>query len=185
MARASRPGRRSRRAERRRQDIALVARFAGVGVVGGVLAGIAADQSDVAGPPWLVGVAVLAGTLLLAAGGLAARDYRPPPGRPFGSLRRTRTDRETGGLRRVERMLDAGLAETDRFNLRVRPWLVDLAEQRLRHRAAVDLQHDPDTARSLLGGSLWQLTQQPVTTPPTRAELMDWIARLEALSVPA
>jgi hypothetical protein len=181
MRRASRAARRPARAERRRQDIALVARFVGVGIVGGVLAAVAADQSAVAAPPWLIGVAVLAGALLLAAGGLAVRGYEAPPGRPFGLLRRSRTDRETGGLRRVERLIETGLAETDRFNLRVRPWLVELADQRLRHRADVDLQHDPDTARTLLGGSLWQLTQQPATTAPSRAQLADWISRLEQL----
>lgn len=181
MPRASRAARRSGRAERRRQDFALVARFVGIGVIGGVLAAVAADQSEISAPPWLIGVAVLAAALLVAAGGLAVRGYQPPPGRPFGFLRRSRTDRETGGLRRVERMIDTGFADLDRFNLRVRPWLLELADQRLRHRAAVDLQHDPDTARTLLGGSLWQLTQQPVTTAPTRAQLADWIARLEAL----
>ena len=159
----------------------MLVRFGSAALVAAFVGGIAAQQSGLATPPWVVAAACFAGVLLLALGALAIRGYRPPPGRPIALVPRAPSDRESGGLRRVERVVEAGLREVDRFNLRVRPWLVELAEQRLRHRAGIDLQHDPDTAHDLLGGPLWQLTRQPLTTAPTRAELADWIARLEAL----
>jgi hypothetical protein len=168
-------------AQRRRQDLGLLARFGASGLVLALVGGIATRQSGLVTPPWVVAVACFTGVLLLALGALAVRGYEPPPGRPVALVPRPPTDREAGGLRRVERIVDTGLREVDRFNLRVRPWLIELAESRLRHRGDTDLHHDPDKAHDLLGGSLWQLTQQPLTTAPTRAELAEWIARLEAL----
>lgn len=159
----------------------LLLRFGGAAVVAGLVGGIATQQSALATPPWVVGSAAFAGVLLIGLGALAVRDYEPPPGRPYALVPRAPSDRESGGLRRVERVVDTGLRDVDRFNLRIRPWLVTLAEQRLRHRADLDLHDDPDKARDILGGSLWQLTQQPLTTAPSRTELADWIARLEAL----
>ena len=159
----------------------MLARFGGAGLAAALVGGVATQKSDLGTPPWLVALACFVAVLLLGLGALAIRGFQPPPGRPIALIPRPPTDRESGGLRRVERIIDAGLRDFDRFNLRTRPWLVALAEQRLRHRADIDLDHDPDQARELLGGSLWQLTQQPLTTAPTRAELADWIARLEAL----
>jgi hypothetical protein len=168
--------------DRRRDDLSVLIRFGAAAAAAEVIGTlVAANDTGVDAPPWLVGVACAVGVLIVGAGVLASHGYRAPPGRLHRSFHRTRTDRESGGLRRVERLIDNGFRDTDRFNLRVRPWLLELAEQRLRHRSAVDLQHDPDTARTLLGESLWQLTQQPAATAPTRPELADWIARLEAL----
>ncbi len=168
-------------AQRRRLDLATMARFAGVGLVAAFIGGIATQKSGLTTPPWLIALACFAAMLLLGLGAVAVRGFRPPPGRPIALVPRAPTDRESGGLRRVERVIDAGLRDVDRFNLRIRPWLIDLADQRLRHRAGIDPHHDPDTAHDLLGGPLWQLTQQPLTTTPTRTELVEWIARLEAL----
>lgn len=168
-------------AQRRRRDLGTLARFVAVGLVAALIGGIATQKSGLATPPWLVALAGFAAMLLLGLGALAIRGFQPPPGRLIALVPRAPTDRESGGLRRVERVVDAGLRDVDRFNLRIRPWLIDLADQRLRHRAGIDPHHDPDTAHDLLGGPLWQLTQQPLTTAPTRTELAEWIARLEAL----
>jgi hypothetical protein len=164
-----------------RPELRLFARFVLTGVAAGIAAGIGVEQAGWATPGWLVGVGCLVAALLLGTLVLLAADFEPPPGPLVTRLRRTPTDRESGGLRRVERIVDDGLRDVDRFNSRVRPWLVRLAEQRLRHHSAIDLHHDPDSARDLLGGSLWQLMQQPLTTAPTQQELARWVARIEAL----
>ena len=65
----------------------------------------------------------------------ALGSYDPPAGAPLGTAPRTPTDRESGGLLRVERAIENGMLDVDRFNARVRPWLVELAEARLVHRA--------------------------------------------------
>ncbi len=175
-------GERGRLSDRRRDDLGVLIRFGAAAVAAGVIGTVAAaNDTGVDAPTWLIGVVCAVGVLMVGAGVLASRGYRSPPSRLYRSFHRTRTDRESGGLRRVERLIDNGFRDTDRFNLRVRPWLLEIAEQRLRHRSAVDLHNDPDTARTLLGDSLWQLTQQPATTAPTRPELADWISRLEAL----
>ena len=164
----------------RRERIATLSRYAVGGLAAGGLGGVAAYQAG-APAPWVVGVACLIGVLLTGVLIAALAGFHPPAGAPVGAARRKPTDRESGGLRRVERTIDVGLRDVDRFNLRVRPWLVHLAEQRLLHRAGVDLTREPDSARDLLGGTLWQLTQQPRTTAPTQREVGEWIARLEAL----
>lgn len=166
--------------ERERAEPALVGRFVAVGVVVGTVAGLGAAQAGWAAPE-LVGVGCLVGALLLAALVVLGSGYRPPPGPLPAEAPRAPTDRESGGLRRVERTLEDGLREVDRFNSRVRPWLVRLAEQRLRHHGAVDPHRDPETTRDLVGGTLWQLMQQPLTTVPTRQQLAEWVARIEAL----
>ena len=153
-----------RPAERDRpSDLRLIARYAGIGVGVGIAA------------------AGVIGGLLVGLGAIVAARFEVPPGALPPPARRTRTDRESGGLQRVERTIERGYVEVERFNLRMRPWLVELAEHRLRHHAAVDPHREPDRARELLGGTLWQLTQQPLTTAPTRQQLADWVARIEAL----
>jgi hypothetical protein len=164
----------------RRTRIAAVSRFTLGGLAAGAIGGVTAYEAG-APAPWIVGVACLIGVLLVGVLLAALADYHPPAGAPVGDFPRKPTDRESGGLRRVERTIETGLRDVDRFNLRVRPWLVHLAEQRLVHRAGIDLTREPDAARDLLGADLWQLTQQPRTTAPTQREVGEWIARLEAL----
>jgi hypothetical protein len=155
-------------------DLVLFARYAGLGVAASVAGTVVAYQLGTATPPWIIGTVCLAGGLLLGGGAVVASAYRPQPAHLRAPSIRSRTDREAGGLQRVERTLERGFAEVERFNLRVRPWLVDLAGQRLRR-------HDPTGHRELLGGSLCQLIEKPLTVPPTRKQLAEWIARIEAL----
>ena len=162
-------------------DLLLIARYTGVGIVVGIAAAVIAAQSGSATPPWLLAAACVIGGLLVGMGAIVAARFRAPPGARPPPARRMRTDRESGGLQRVERTIERGYAEVERFNLRMRPWLVELAEHRLRHHAAIDPHREPDRARELLGGTLWQLTQQPLTVAPTRHQLAEWVARIEAL----
>jgi hypothetical protein len=167
-------------ASRRREALVLV-RYAAAGVVAAVIGFIAARQADTVTPAWVVAGACLIAGLLVGVGAIVWSTYSPPPGSLPTHARRRRTDRESGGLHRVERTIERGLREVEPFNSRVRPWLIRLAEQRLRHHLSVDLDRDPESARELLGGSLWQLMQQPLTTVPTQQQLAEWVARIEAL----
>jgi hypothetical protein len=162
-------------------DLVLVVRYAAIGVGVAVVAAIIAADSGSATPAWLIATVCVVGGLIVGLGATVVARFATPPGRLPPPSRRTRTDRESGGLQRVERTIDRGVVEVDRFNLNLRPWLIDLAEHRLRHHAAIDPQHEPDRARDLLGGSLWQLTQQPMTAAPSRQQLAEWVARIEAL----
>ena len=148
-------------AQRRRRDLGTMARFVAVGCVAALIGGIATQKSGLATPPWLVALAAFRRDAD-ARPRRARRRAVPAAARPADRAGAPApTDRESGGLRRVERVDRRGLRDVDRFNLRMRPWLIDLADQRLRHRAGIDPHHDPDTAHDLLGGPLWQLTQQP------------------------
>jgi hypothetical protein len=130
-------------------------------------------------PSWLVVTLCVTAALLAAGGNLIWSAYEAPPGSLAAAPARRRTDRESGGLQRVERLLENGLTDLDRFNLRLRPWLLQLAGQRLLRHAHVRL--DDEAARPLLGDSLWELTQGPRTTVPSRQQLRDWVTRIEAL----
>ncbi len=172
------------RADRaRRVRILTAARYAGIGLAAGALGALIAYESGQP-VPWLVGTACLIAVLLIGTLVTALGSYNPPAGAPFGTASRTQTDRESGGLLRVERAIKNGMLDVDRFNARVRPWLVELAEARLVHRGGVDPSREPDAARGLLGPSLWQLIQAPRTVAPTQREFGEWIARLEELEGP-
>jgi hypothetical protein len=159
-----------------RDELIAFARCAAAGLVAAVVGAVIAYQTGTATPPWLIGAVCLAGGLLLGGAAVVSSAYHPPPGSLLPPSVRTRTDRESGGLQRVERMLERGVDEVDRFNSHLRPWLVQLAEQRLRHHPSGD-----HLSRERLGDSLWQLTQQPLTTAPTRKQLAEWISRIESL----
>lgn len=167
-----------------RHELRSVAWFALAGAAAGVLVwGSLAQDNSVR--PWLViTLAVASAVLVGIVWQLWRLQYASPEHAPLehaSAVARTRTDRERGGVQRVERTIEVALADADRFNGRVRPWLIELAEHRLRRRYAVDLRSDPDRARELLGDSLWQMTATPRKTPPSRQELTAWVARIEAL----
>lgn len=169
----------------RRQELRILLRFAGFGIVVAGLGYLAATQADTHPAPILVAAACFTAALLVAGGLVVAAGFEPPPGSLRSpSLRRRRTDRESGGLQRVARTVERSTVEVDRFNDRLRPWLVRLAAQRLRRRGAdLDalLESDPDSVRNLLGDSLCTLIRHPLTTAPTQQQLTDWVSRIEAL----
>lgn len=81
----------------------------------------------------------------------------------------------------LEGRLSWGAADADRFRDRVRPLLVELADDRLRTRRGVDPDTDPEHAREILGEPLWQLRTAPPARSPSRAELTALVAALERI----
>lgn len=85
-------------------------------------------------------------------------------------------------LTSLEHRLSWGSVDADRFRERVRPVLVDLAQERLRSRHGVDPATQPDQARRILGESLWQLmTGPPPGRSPSRPELSRLVDELERI----
>ncbi len=159
-----------------------LARFGGAGLVAGVAAwAVIAHSGTSSVRPWLVVSLCVVGALVVGTLATLWRVYQPPSAPAKAAEPRMRTDRETGGLQRVERAIDNGLTDVNRFNDRVRPWLVRLAEHRLRRNHSIDPRFHPEAARTLLGDSLWQIMRAPMTTPPTRQQLAEWLTRIEAL----
>jgi hypothetical protein len=165
-----------------RREVAELARYAAAGVIAGVVAWAAFSHSGTGSVrPWLVVTVCVTGALVIGTLATLWRIYQPPSAPARTPAPRMRTDRESGGLQRVERAIEGGLSDVQRFNERVRPWLVRLAEHRLRRKHAIDPRVHPDAARTLLGDSLWQIMRAPMTTPPTRQQLAEWVSRIEAL----
>jgi hypothetical protein len=84
-------------------------------------------------------------------------------------------------LSSLESRLSWGATDPDRFRSRVRPELVALAADLLRTRRGVDLNAEPDLARSILGEPLWQLITRTPTRSPSRAELSRLVDALERI----
>lgn len=130
-------------------------------------------------PAYLVGVAVAAlavvGLLRLArapaATAVASVDDRDRPDRPG-----------VAELVTLEHRLAWGSVDTERFESRVRPLLVQVAAERLRLRHGIDHTRQPDRARSIVGDDLWTLMVGPVAggTPSQREmrRIMDRIERI-------
>jgi hypothetical protein len=82
----------------------------------------------------------------------------------------------------LEHRLSWGSVDPERFELRVRPQLVRLAEERLRQRHGVDRWRQPGRARGIVGEPLWLLmTGPPTARPPTPGQLADLVAQLERI----
>ena len=81
----------------------------------------------------------------------------------------------------LESRLSWGAVDADRFRERVRPLLVELADDRLRTRRGVDPDTDPEHAREILGEPLWQLRTAPPARSPSRAELTALVTALERI----
>ena len=86
-----------------------------------------------------------------------------------------------GELTSLEHRLSWGSVDADRFAERVRPLLVELAQERLRSRHGVDPATRPEQARRIVGESLWQLMTAPPARRPSRAELGRLVDDLERI----
>jgi len=84
-------------------------------------------------------------------------------------------------LTSLESRLSWGATDPDRFRSRVRPELVTLAADLLRTRRGIDLDTEPDLARSILGEPLWQLITRTPTRSPNWAELARLVDALERI----
>jgi hypothetical protein len=90
-------------------------------------------------------------------------------------------------LDRIDRLVVLGAANEFDLHYRLRPLLRQLAGDRLYGHYGVELDRDPERARQLLGGELWQLVSEERQLgrrtgpglPP--AELAAHVERLEAL----
>jgi hypothetical protein len=89
------------------------------------------------------------------------------------------------GVVRAVRRWEARFGWTERDHVRfgsaVLPRLVELVEERLRHRHGVSLYADPDRAHRLLGEQLWSFLNAPVRRSPTPQELATIIAEMEKI----
>jgi hypothetical protein len=82
----------------------------------------------------------------------------------------------------LEHRLSWGSVDPERFELRVRPQLVRLAEERLRQRHGVDRWRQPERARGIVGEPLWLLMTGPTTErPPTPSQLSELVTQLERI----
>jgi hypothetical protein len=86
------------------------------------------------------------------------------------------------GLSGIEHGLSWGSVDLDRYEARVRPQFVRLAEDRLRRHHGVDLAGQPAAARRIVGEPLWQLmTGAPSLRPPTMAQLASLLAEIDRI----
>jgi hypothetical protein len=89
-----------------------------------------------------------------------------------------------GVVRAVQRW-EARFTWTERDHARwasaVRPRLVDLVDERLRHRHGLTLRRDPARARAVIGDELWTFLHAPVRRGPSPRDMATIIAEIEKI----
>jgi hypothetical protein len=93
---------------------------------------------------------------------------------------------EEGGfasLSTLEYRLSWSSVDRGRYEERLRPQLVRLAEERVRQRHGVDPATQPDLARRILGEPLWLLMTAPPTSgpPPSPSRLAELLSQIERI----
>ena len=106
--------------------------------------------------------AIVVGALVLAA--LVPRVPTRPRSRPA-----RRSAPRPATLERVERVVDAGHQTAGDVHIRVRPLLREIAAPLLR-RQGVDLDSEPQRARTLLGDELWEIVCRDRPRPRERRD---------------
>ncbi|MBE7187501.1 hypothetical protein [Jatrophihabitans endophyticus] len=153
----------------------------GVGLVAGVASGVLAHLAGRSIRPWLACVLTVCAAVLLMAlyqswhevfGSEPAPPSRPEPPRM--------TDRKRGGLDVTVRMIERATSDPQRFEI-LRARLARVTTERVHSAHGVDLRAEPGRARELVGDGLADLVSGARQRPPGRAELEDWMTRLEAL----
>lgn len=87
-------------------------------------------------------------------------------------------------LRQLERRLDSATGDQAKFEWSLRPMLVQLATERLRHKHGITVEREPAKARAVMGEQLWQIMTTSPDTPsqpvsPARVrELVQAIGRI-------
>ena len=171
------PQRRGRRPPRR-----LIRETALVALVGAGLGGAGWASVDVASYRIPLAFCLAVGLALAASWRLVgALRPEPEPSAPG----QEDVEPESGGfpeLYLLEHRLSWGSVDPERFELRVRPQLVQLTEERLRQRHGIDPWRQPDRARGIVGEPLWLLmTGPPTLRAPTPSQLADLVTQLERI----
>lgn len=157
---------------------------AGVAVLGaaiGLLGWLVLSALGLQGrPAYCAGVGI-AGAAVIAAVRAIGRDDAPAP-----ATARIPADDEGGAyadLFFIEYRLSWGAGDPGRFDDRVRPTLVRLADERLRQRRGIDRARDPERARQIVGERLWTLMTPAARTTrrPRAPEVAEFIAAIEAI----
>lgn len=156
-----------------RREVALVACLGGgLGWLAFGVFSLASYQARL-GFCLVVGMAAVASWRLLAAAAPPVDPANPAPAEPEpagGSF-----ENITG----LEHELSWSSVDAERFDQRVRPRLVRLAEDRLRRQHGIEPAAQPEAARRIVGESLWQLmTAGPSPRPPTPAQLSRLLAEI-------
>lgn len=84
----------------------------------------------------------------------------------------------------LEYRLSWGSVDRPRYEQRVRPLLVRLAEERLRTRHGIDAGAAPESARGIVGEQLWQLMTgpaQPDSPPPGARQVATLVEAIERI----
>jgi len=158
-----------------REAVLVVLGGAGLGAAAWALFGLASYRAR---PDLCVAVGLtLAATWRLV--GTTRPDLEPPAPGPADPAPEPGSFPE---LYLLEHRLSWGSVDPERFELRVRPQLVQLAEERLRQRHGVDRWREPDRARGIVGEPLWLLmTGPPTVRPPSPSQVADLVAHLERI----
>lgn len=121
-----------------------------------------------------IAILVVAVRLTLAPGEPLARSAEPAASGP----------QPYADLYFLEYRLSWGSVERSRFEQRVRPLLIRVADERLRQRHGIDYHADPGPARTIVGEELWHLmTRDPITTgkAPSHREVTALVSAVERI----
>lgn len=159
----------------RREAVLVVVVGSALGAAAWLLALLASYRAAVA-LCLVLGLAVVGSWRLAVAVG-------PPPEPPDPGA--ADAEPEEGGfasLSTLEYRLSWSSVDRSRYEERLRPQLVRLAEERLRQRHGVDPAAQPDLARRILGEPLWLLmTAPPTGGPPSPRRLAELLTDLERI----
>lgn len=153
----------------------------GVGLALGAVVSVVAHVTGHSVRPWLTcALTVTAVLLVVALYESAHRVFGAEPAVRPAPQPEVLTDRKRGGLDATVRMVERGMSDQDRFaTLRTR--IVRLTDDRLQQTHGVDVHFEPERARALLGDGLVDLVEGTPRRLPRRADLEEWLTRLEQL----
>jgi len=117
----------------------------------------------------------------VGAGLIPATLFRAPSRARSSNADYVSDDGIRDGIKHWEMRFDWTGADAARFAGATQPALIELIDERLRLRHAVDRAADPERARELLDPQLWKFVNEPVTRRPTARDLAALVAAMEAL----
>lgn len=91
------------------------------------------------------------------------------------------SEERIAALRRFEREVALGLANSDYLHARLRPIVVRIAAERLLERRGIDLANSPERARASLDPEVWELVRPDREAPRDREAAGLELAQLEAV----